>query len=71
MWLPGAPSPRELAAAGVARVSIGTALFQTAYTHAKQAARQLIGEGGYADLDAALPFGEFNDAFQPETQNAG
>jgi len=64
MWLPGAPSPAELFNAGVARVSVGTALFQSAYTYAQRAAQQLIIEGSYTGLEGALSFGDFNSAFQ-------
>jgi 2-methylisocitrate lyase-like PEP mutase family enzyme len=64
MWLPGAPSPAELAKAGVARLSIGTALFQAAYTHARRAAEQLFSHGSYTDLEGTLSFGELNDAFR-------
>jgi 2-methylisocitrate lyase-like PEP mutase family enzyme len=64
MWLPGAPSPAELSKAGVARVSVGTALFQTTYTHVQRVAAKLFNEGSYADLEDALSFGDFNDAFQ-------
>ena len=67
MWLPGAPRPAELFKAGVARVSVGTALFQSAYTYAQRVAQRLIGEGSYADLDGALSFGEFNGAFQAKS----
>ena len=67
MWLPGAPSPSELYKAGVARVSVGTALFQSVYTYAQRVTQQLLGEGSYADLDGALSFGEFNNAFQPNS----
>jgi 2-methylisocitrate lyase-like PEP mutase family enzyme len=64
MWLPGAPSPAELSKAGVARISVGTALFQAAYSYTQLVARRLIAEGSYAELEAALSFGEFNDAFR-------
>jgi 2-methylisocitrate lyase-like PEP mutase family enzyme len=63
MWLPGAPSPSELAKAGVARVSIGTALFQATYTHTKRVAAALLGQGSYEGLDDTMSFGDFNDAF--------
>ena len=63
MWLPGAPSPAELFKAGVARISVGTALFQSAYTYAQRVAQRLIGENSYADLEDTLSFGEFNNEF--------
>jgi 2-methylisocitrate lyase-like PEP mutase family enzyme len=62
MWLPGAPSPASLFQAGVARVSVGTALFQSAYTYAQRVAQRLIEQGSYAGLEGARSFGEFNDA---------
>ena len=68
MWLPGAPSPTELFKAGVARISVGTALFQSTYTYAQRVAQRLLDEGSYADLDSALSFGEFNGAFQAKSQ---
>jgi hypothetical protein len=48
---------------GAARISVGTALFQSAYTYAQRVAQRLIGENSYADLEDALSFGEFNNAF--------
>ncbi len=45
MWLPGAPSAAELFKAGVARVSVGTALFQSTCTYDQRVAQHLIGEG--------------------------
>lgn len=71
MWLPGAPSPAELFQAGVVRVSVGTALFQAAYTHAQRVAQRLLDEGSYAGLDGALSFGEFNDAFAAQPRDGG
>jgi 2-methylisocitrate lyase-like PEP mutase family enzyme len=69
MWLPGAPSPAELYEAGVARVSVGTALFQATYTYLQRVAEKLLNEGSYADLDDALSFGEFNDAFRVRSRD--
>jgi 2-methylisocitrate lyase-like PEP mutase family enzyme len=69
MWLPGAPSPADLFEAGVARVSVGTALFQSAYTFAKRVVQQLISEGSYAGLAGALSFADFNGAFQAKSGN--
>ena len=42
-------------------------MFQTVYTDAQRVTQQLLGEGSYADLDGALSFGEFNNAFQPNS----
>jgi hypothetical protein len=63
LWLPGAPGPAELFKGGVARISVGTALFQSAYTYAQRVARRLIGDNSYADFEDALSFGEFNNEF--------
>jgi 2-methylisocitrate lyase-like PEP mutase family enzyme len=60
---PGAPPVAELAAAGVRRVSVGTAIAQSAYTLAGRAAAELLTTGGYAALDGALDFGTLNGLF--------
>lgn len=60
---PGAPLVAELAAAGVRRVSIGTAIAQAAYTRAQRAATELLTSGGYAELEEALGFGTINSLF--------
>ena len=60
---PGAPLVAELAAAGVRRVSIGTAIAQAAYTLAKRAATELLTTGGYTELEQALDFGTINSLF--------
>ncbi|WP_328459508.1 isocitrate lyase/phosphoenolpyruvate mutase family protein [Actinoplanes sp. NBC_00393] len=60
---PGGPSVAELAAAGVRRISVGTAIAQAAYGVAERAARELLDAGtfgalsdapSYADLDELL-----------------
>jgi 2-methylisocitrate lyase-like PEP mutase family enzyme len=61
---PGAPSVAELGAAGVRRVSVGTAITQAAYTLAMRAAAELLATGTYAELEAALDFGTINDLFK-------
>ncbi|WP_199785536.1 isocitrate lyase/phosphoenolpyruvate mutase family protein, partial [Streptomyces sp. Tu 6176] len=59
--VPGAPPVTELAALGVARVSAGSALAETAYAAARRAVRELLARGtlgapadgfGYAALNA-------------------
>lgn len=60
---PGAPLVAELAAAGVRRVSIGTAIAQAAYTLAKRAATELLITGSYTELEQALDFGTINSLF--------
>jgi 2-methylisocitrate lyase-like PEP mutase family enzyme len=60
---PGAPPVAELAAAGVRRVSIGTAIAQAAYTLATRAATELLTTGSYTVLEQALDFGTINSMF--------
>jgi 2-methylisocitrate lyase-like PEP mutase family enzyme len=60
---PGAPLVAELAAAGVRRVSVGTAIAQGALTFAKRAATELLTAGSYAELEEALDFGTINSLF--------
>ncbi|CAM5532104.1 isocitrate lyase/PEP mutase family protein [Streptomyces narbonensis] len=43
---PGGPGVAELAAAGVQRISVGTAMAEIAYTAARAAARELLAEDG-------------------------
>ncbi|GAA3117785.1 isocitrate lyase/phosphoenolpyruvate mutase family protein [Planomonospora alba] len=58
---PGAPPVGELAALGVARVSVGSDLAAAAYAVARRAARELYGTGTYAALADGIAFGELND----------
>ena len=51
---PGAPAVSELAAVGVARVSVGGAFAFAALGAAIEAARELIDEGTYGYLDRAI-----------------
>ena len=60
---PGAPLVAELAAAGVRRVSIGTAIAQAAYTLAQRAATELLTTGNYTKLEDAFDFGTINSLF--------
>jgi 2-methylisocitrate lyase-like PEP mutase family enzyme len=60
---PGAPLVAELAAAGVRRVSVGTAITQAAYTLASRAATELLTAGSYAELAGALDFAALNIMF--------
>jgi 2-methylisocitrate lyase-like PEP mutase family enzyme len=57
---PGAPSIDDLAALGVARVSVGASLARIAYTVARDAARELLTQGTYTGMENALDFGELN-----------
>ncbi|MGW2400050.1 isocitrate lyase/PEP mutase family protein [Kitasatospora sp. NPDC001664] len=60
---PGAPTVAEFEAAGVRRVSVGTAVAQAAYTLAQRAAEELVTHGSYNELAGALDFGTVNGAF--------
>jgi 2-methylisocitrate lyase-like PEP mutase family enzyme len=60
---PGAPAIGQLAALGVARVSVGPAIALAALAATDRAARELFGEGGYEQLQGGLPFGETNSFF--------
>lgn len=60
---PGAPTIGEFEAAGVRRVSVGTAISQTAYSTAQRAATELLTRGSYTQLEGALDFGTINATF--------
>ncbi|MEV0392317.1 isocitrate lyase/PEP mutase family protein [Polymorphospora rubra] len=64
MAVPGGPSVAEFAAAGVRRISVGTALAQAAYGLAERAARELLETGTYGGLGQALPYSELNALFR-------
>jgi 2-methylisocitrate lyase-like PEP mutase family enzyme len=57
---PGGPSVRQLAAAGVRRISVGTAIAQAAYGLAEQATRELLEAGTYGSLARGLAYPELN-----------
>jgi len=60
---PGGPAVAELAAAGVRRISVGTALAQTSYAAADRAARELLTAGTFGGFDNALGFSTMNALF--------
>lgn len=60
MAVPGGPSIGEIAATGVRRISVGTAISEAAYAVARRAARELLSLGGYGSLADAVPYGELN-----------
>ncbi|PAZ11191.1 3-methyl-2-oxobutanoate hydroxymethyltransferase [Streptomyces sp. SA15] len=60
MAAPGAPPVAELAALGVARVSVGSGIAQAAHALVRRAARELLGAGTYESLAGALDYGELN-----------
>lgn len=61
VW-PGAPAVAELEAAGVRRVSVGTAIAQAAYSVAERAATELLSHGTYHTLEGGLDFAAINGA---------
>ncbi|WP_404868063.1 isocitrate lyase/phosphoenolpyruvate mutase family protein [Kitasatospora griseola] len=63
MAWPGAPSVAEFEAAGVRRVSLGTAVAQSAYTVARRAAVEALTKGTYEELGDSLDFGTMNSFF--------
>ncbi|GHE08380.1 isocitrate lyase/PEP mutase family protein [Streptomyces alanosinicus] len=60
---PGAPPVKAFEAVGVRRVSVGTALAQTAYGAAQRAAAEVLGAGTYDAMEGAADFGTVNSAF--------
>lgn len=62
VW-PGAPTVAELMKVGVRRISLGTALAQSAYTVTQQAAREILETGSYETLADSLDFGTLNGLF--------
>ena len=63
MAMAGVPSIPDLGKLGVARVSLGPAVAQAALGATQRAARELLEQGTYGALEAALPFGEANGMF--------
>lgn len=57
---PGSPTVAELAALGVARVSLGSAVTGAAYAVARQAARELFESGTYTAVETRLSYDEVN-----------
>ncbi|PZF90608.1 isocitrate lyase/PEP mutase family protein [Micromonospora deserti] len=57
---PGAPTVPDLARLGVARVSLGSAVAQSAYAAARRAADEVFGAGTYRTLGDALDYGTLN-----------
>jgi 2-methylisocitrate lyase-like PEP mutase family enzyme len=56
----------ELAALGVRRVSVGSALARAAWTGFLQAAHLMARENSMAGLDNAIPFSDLNDFFRKD-----
>ena len=62
---PGAPPVAELAAAGAARISLGTAIAQAAYAVAARAAAELLTAGTYTATAGGIGYAELNAALRP------
>lgn len=60
---PGAPATAELAKAGAARISVGTALAEAAYATARQVAEEVLQAGTYATAANGFGYGELNALF--------
>ncbi|MFF9622492.1 isocitrate lyase/phosphoenolpyruvate mutase family protein [Streptomyces griseosporeus] len=63
---PGAPAVAELAALGVARVSVGSAVAQAAHALVHRAARELLEAGTYGTLAGGLDYGRLNGLLSVE-----
>ncbi|MEV4602843.1 isocitrate lyase/phosphoenolpyruvate mutase family protein [Amycolatopsis sp. NPDC049253] len=61
---PGAPSVSDFASAGVRRVTVGTALAQSAYAVALRATQEILGTGTYDELASGMDFGALNGLFK-------
>jgi 2-methylisocitrate lyase-like PEP mutase family enzyme len=57
---PGAPSVSELAGLGVARVSLGSAVAESAYAVVQRATHEALSAGSYATLNDRLDYGSLN-----------
>jgi 2-methylisocitrate lyase-like PEP mutase family enzyme len=57
---PGAPSVAELAARGVARISLGSGVASAAYAVMRRAAREVLGAGTYETTAGGIPYPELN-----------
>jgi 2-methylisocitrate lyase-like PEP mutase family enzyme len=57
---PGAPTVSELAALGVARVSLGSAVAEAAYGLVRRAAEELAKSGTYTAVEGGIPYPEIN-----------
>ncbi|WP_406090567.1 isocitrate lyase/phosphoenolpyruvate mutase family protein [Kitasatospora purpeofusca] len=60
---PGSPSVPELAALGVARISLGPGLAKAAYAAVRRAAEEVYGDGTYSALGGGLDYGELQGLF--------
>ncbi|MFI5889078.1 isocitrate lyase/phosphoenolpyruvate mutase family protein [Actinoplanes sp. NPDC051513] len=63
VW-PGAPTVAELAALGVARVSLGSGVAQAAYALMRKAVQEALTSGTYTSITDAIEYGDLNKLFQ-------
>jgi len=61
----------ELAQAGVRRISVGGGLARAAWAGFLEAAKEISDRGTFVSLDAAVPFGEFDDRFVATSGRGG
>lgn len=61
---PGAPAVDELAKAGVARASLGSAVAEAAYAVVRRAAEEMLTRGTYISVEDGFPYGELNALFK-------
>lgn len=61
----GAPTVAELTAAGVVRISLGSAIAQAAYALAARAAAELLSHGTYNTSADGIPYDQINHALAP------
>jgi 2-methylisocitrate lyase-like PEP mutase family enzyme len=67
MAVAGGPTVAALAAAGVRRISVGSALAQAAYTVAQRAASELLTSGTYTAGEGAMSFQDLDSQFARPT----
>ena len=58
----------DLAALGVRRISVGSALARTAWTGFIRAAKRIADAGDFSGFDGNVPFAELNDFFRKERE---
>jgi 2-methylisocitrate lyase-like PEP mutase family enzyme len=68
MSSPGGPTVAELAALGVRRISVGSALARTAWGAFVRAARGIARDGRFDGLADAVPFAELNGFFAADVK---
>ncbi|MDX3656450.1 isocitrate lyase/phosphoenolpyruvate mutase family protein [Streptomyces sp. ID05-26A] len=59
----GAPAVAEFAKAGVARVSLGSAVAEAAYAVARRAAEEMLAKGTYDSVEGGIDYGDLNALF--------